>query len=254
MEVKPFNYLESEASGIVVKPIEKDFGWGTIEGCHLLSPAIVKNTERQGDGWFCEELTDGRLFAAVLDVSLAESLLGSDQEPITERRLLSDLELFLEEYLRMQDPARLRSIDILKNIITSFEPDYLRIWANQLLWGFSLAVGLFDPKKNMADLANLGTNILAQEKSQDQFQAVLSRNTRFYAPRPPRKQRYGGKISPQIKTLQFTGKILLATDGIITGRPFLRPQEVIIEKDPSSFLVSGQKAEGLYIVIQRKVI
>lgn len=269
MEGKPFNHSELEASGIVVRPIEKDFGWGTIEGYHLLSPAIAREPERQGDGWFCEELLDGRLFAAVIDIS-TESFLGitarrpfdiDPRKSITEKRLLLDFEGFLKEHLKLQDLTRLKAIDILRNIIMPFDKDYLKEWQD-LLWGFSVAIGLFDPKNNMVDLANLGTNIVAQEESQGQFQAVLSPKSRFYAPRSPRKQRYGGRISPQTRTfLPFQRKILFATDGIITDRPLLGllgPLEVILEEDPSSLLVpfdpvAAQKAEGLYIVIQRKV-
>lgn len=253
VEEKPFNYLESEVP-IVVKPIEEDFVWGTIGGRHLLSPTIAKNPERQGDGWLCEELADGRLFAAVLDISLAEDLLyGSDQEPITEKRLLSDLELYFGEYLRTQDPARLKSVDILGEI-TGFEPNYLKIWGDQLSWGFSLSVGMFDPKRNIADLANLGTNIVAAEKSQGQFQAVLSPNSRFYTPYSIPNQTHGGRIKPQERVLSFQRGILFTTDGIRVRSPFLRPKEVILEGAPSSLLVPGQKAEGLYIVIKRKVI
>lgn len=256
MEVKPFNSLESETPNIVVKPIEKDFGWGTIEGRHLLSPAIAKNPERQGDGWLCKELADRRLLAAVLDVSLAESPLGNlgRDQLITERQLLPDLEIFLEEYLKAQDPVRLTAIGILRNLTESFEPDYLKEWGDQLLWGFSVAVGLFDQKTNMVNLANLGTNIVAAEKSQGQFQAVLSPNSRFYTPYSIRKQTHGGRIRPQTGVLPFQRRILLATDGIKIGSPFLRPKEVILKGDPSSLLVSVPKAEGLYIVIKRKVI
>lgn len=255
MEVKPFNYLESEAPSIVVKPIEKDFGWGTIEGYHLLSPAIAKEPERQGDGWFCEELADGRLLIAVSDISVGGESLGADFKPITEKRLLSDLELFLEEYLKTQDPTKLRSMDILKNIITSFEPDYLSKMYVKFLWGFSVTVGLFDPRKNIIDLANLGTNILAEEKSQGRFKAVLSPNRCFYTPPTfAPEQPHGGIIRPQTRGLSFQREILFATDGVRTNRPFLRPPEVILKGNPSSLLISGQKAEGLYIVIQRKVI
>lgn len=254
MEVKPFNPLELEAPSIVVKPIERDFGWGTIEGCHLLSPASAKEPKRQGDGWLCEELADGRLFAAVIDISLAESVLGSDQEPITEKRLLLDLEGFLKEHLKTQSPANLASIGILRRVIKSFDPDYLRIWENQLLWGFSVAVGLFDPEEDRADLANLGTNILAQEKSQGRFQAVFLPNPRFYTPHSIPKQTHGGKISPQERSLPFQKEILFATDGIRVKRPLFKPREIILQGDPSSLLVSGKKAEGLYIVIKRKVI
>lgn len=259
VEVKPFNHPESESPGIVIKPIEKDFGWGTIEGYHLLSPAIAKEPERQGDGWVCEELPDGRLFAAVIDVSLSgeESFSGGvgKKEPITEKQILLDLKLFLGEYLKVRDLARLMSVDILKNNVMSFEPDYLKAWKGQLLWGFSLAVGLFDPKRNIADLANLGTNILTQEKSQGQFRAVISSNRRFYTSSHfTPKQKYGGKIPPQTRVLPFQRKILFATDGIRTKKPFLKSPEVILKGDPSNLLVAGQKAEGLYIVIKRKVI
>lgn len=254
MEVKPFNHLELETPKIVVEPIEKDFGWGTIEGCHLLSPAIAKEPERQGDGWFCEELSDGRILVAVSDISVGGGSLGADYKPITEKRLLSDLELFLKEYLKTQDPARLKAIDILRNI-TFFQPDYLSQMSVMFLWGFSVAVGLLDPKRNIADLANLGTNILAQVKSQGQFRAVIWSDRRFYT--PPNfapNQPHGGEISPRAKSLPFQRGILFATDGVRTNRSFLRSPEVILEDDPSSLLVPGQKAEGLYIVIERKVI
>lgn len=258
MEVKPSNYLEPEVSGIVVKPIEKDFGWGRIKGYHLLSPAIAREPKRQGDGWFCEELADGRLLVAVSDISVGGDSLGADFKPITEKRLFSDLELFLGAYLKAQNPAKLVSVDILRNIITSFEPDYLSKMYVKFLWGFSVAVGLFDPKRKIADLANLGTNIVAEEKSKGKFRAILSPNRRFYTPPTfAPEQPHGGTIRPQTRGLSFQREILLATDGVITKKPLFRPPEVILEEDSSNFLVPfdpGQKAEGLYIVIQRKVI
>lgn len=222
----------------------------------------MRNKDRQGDGWLAVDINDGKLLICVIDISLAgERVGGIDGKDITEARLLLDATETMRMYTEEHSPT-ITPFDLL-NMMTGFDPSYLKPWKvcfkenkEGIEWGFSITAALFDREADRVDVANLGTNAVAQERPGGKFGIELGPNRYFFSSYPLIPPKAGRKISMQRKALPAGRRILLATDGISIERHFLRlrPPKIVIDDkgDPSSLLVSPMK-EGLYLVIQKSV-
>lgn len=234
--------------------IAENMGGMRIEGAHLLSLRIASQPEKHGDGYMVFEGKDGKgCTAIVIDISLGRGSEGNIADKagklITEARLLKDITRFITSSIN-GNVKNVNHPEILLNLLCErFNPSYMSLWRDSIDWGFSACAASFDPKSKAVRIANVGTNIVAQEAQPDSqvFYRVFRPNSRFFMPNPNKISITGGNVPITQAVIPNTGRVLLATDGVVVKEGFLKKPVVDLSGDPKRLL--NLNGEGLYIVI-----